>query len=112
MYPCLEIFYAVRSLPIINDALVVDAKRAEVDRYAKVFSSGCDYPGLILSKTSKYFKKVWKKVDFVISKGQGNFESLKSKKDIFYVFKIKCAAVSDFLGLPQDSLLFLYNKSC
>jgi hypothetical protein len=109
-HPFLEIFYAVRSSPIINDALVEDAKRAEIDEYAKVFSSGCDYPGLILSKTSNYFKKVWRKVDFVISKGQGNFESLKSKKDIFYVFKIKCPTVSDFLGLPVDSLLFLYNK--
>jgi hypothetical protein len=81
-----------------------------MDKLTTVFSSGCDYPGLILSKTSVYFKKIWKKVDFVISKGQGNFESLKSKKDIFYIFKIKCPTVSDFLSLPQDSLLFLYNK--
>ncbi|HIE35838.1 MAG TPA: DUF89 family protein [Candidatus Omnitrophica bacterium] len=109
-HPNLKIFYAARSSPIINDVLVEDAKRAEMDKLTTVFSSGCGYPGLILSKTSVYFKKIWKKVDFVISKGQGNFESLKSKKDIFYIFKIKCPTVSDFLSLPQDSLLFLYNK--
>jgi len=108
--PRIKIFYAVRSAPIINDILISDAKRVGLHAVAKVFSSGCDYPGLILSKTSDYFKKVYKNADFVISKGQGNFEAFRGDKDIFYLFKSKCPAVSEFLSLPINSLLFIHNK--
>jgi hypothetical protein len=109
--PKTNIFYATRSSPIINDVLISDAKKAGIDKFAKIISSGCDFPGLILSKTSTYFRKIWKESDLVISKGQGNFESLQSNKKIFYIFKIKCVTVSEHLSLPVDSLLFLFNKN-
>ena len=91
--------------------LLVYARKIGIQKTAKILSSGCDYPGIIISKTSKFFKKLYKKADIVISKGQGNFESLAdSKKDIFYLFQVKCPAVSDFLSLKESSLLFFYNK--
>lgn len=110
-YPRVKVFYAVRSAPIINDVLISDARRAGINRYAKVFSSGCDYPGIILSKTSAGFKKIYNDCEVVVSKGQGNFESLEDRdKDIFYLFKAKCPAVSAFIRRPLNSLLFLYKK--
>ncbi|UCC94782.1 MAG: DUF89 family protein [Candidatus Omnitrophota bacterium] len=110
--PTLKIFYATRSSPIINDILIADAKRIGLQEVAGVISSGCDYPGLILAKTSSRFQKIYRKADIVVSKGQGNFESLEDiKKDIFYIFKIKCPTVSDFLRIRLHSLLFLYNKN-
>ncbi len=109
-YPHLEIFYAVRSSPIINDACIPDAKKAEIDSFAKIISSGCDYPGIIISKTSSLFRKIYRKADVIVSKGQGNFESFVSYKDTFYIFKIKCKPVSEEIGLSQQSFLFLYNK--
>jgi hypothetical protein len=108
----LNIFYATRSGPIINDAQIQDAKKAGIDSYARVISSGCDYPGIILSKASKYFERIYAQAEVIISKGQGNFESLHDrKKHIFYLFKVKCLAVSNYLSLPAGSLLFLYNKN-
>ncbi len=110
--PKIKVFYAARSAPVINDILRQDAIRVGIDKVAKVISSGCDYPGLMLSKTSSYFKKIYREADFVISKGQGNFESLNDKrKNIFYLFQIKCRPVSDFLCLSAGSLLFLHNKT-
>jgi len=102
----------VRSSPIINDVVVSDARRIGIDKVAKVISSGCDYPGLILSKTFPAFRRIYKDADIVISKGQGNFESFyDDKKDIFYLFQIKCQAVSGLLNIPRDKALFIYNKS-
>lgn len=107
----IEIFYVVRSSPIINDVVLSDAKRIGIDNYAKVISSGCDYPGLIFEKTSSQFKRIYSHADLVISKGQGNFESYEDKnKDVFYLFKIKCSPVSRYTSLALNSIVFLYNK--
>ena len=107
----LKVFFATRSAPVINDVVLADAARIGIGKKAEVISSGCDYPGIILSKTSARFKNIYRRADIVISKGQGNFESLADRnKDIFYLFKIKCPAVSDHLNLPENSLLFIHNK--
>ena len=109
--PRLNIFYAVRSSPIINDVVISDARRIGIDKVAKVISSGCDYPGLILHKTSSIFQRIYNDSDIVVSKGQGNFESFyDDKKNIFYLFQIKCPAVSELLNIPQGQILFIYNK--
>ena len=109
--PKIKIFYATRSSPIINDVRIPDAKRVGVDKVAEVISTGCDYPGVVLSKTSKHFRKIYKQAELIISKGQGNFESISDKrKDIFYLFKIKCITVSEFLSLPVNRLLFIHNR--
>lgn len=111
-YPGLKIIYSVRSGPMINDATIVDAKRIGLDKAAEVISCGCDYPGLIFSETSKNFKAVYQKADIIISKGQGNFEAFSDpQKEVFYLFKSKCRTVSDYIGLPLNSLLFLYNRN-
>lgn len=111
-HPKLKIFYATRSSPVINDVLISDAKRVGLHTLAKVISTGCDYPGIILSKSSLYFKSIYHQAEIIVSKGQGNFESLADRrKHIFYLFQIKCLPVSDYLSLPVGSLLFLYNKS-
>lgn len=108
--PQAEVIYVTRSAPIINDVTIADAKRMGMDEVAKIISSGCDYPGLILSKTCAGFRKIYSKADIIISKGQGNFESFEGKKDIFYLFKVKCPAVTDYLLLPLGNLLCLHNK--
>lgn len=110
--PRLQIFYATRARPIINDVLVSDAKRMGIHKIATVLSSGCDYPGIIIRHTSSRFKKIYGRADIIISKGQGNFESLYDPlKNIFYLFKIKCKTVSEYLSLPASSVLFLHNRS-
>lgn len=110
--PKLKVFYATRSSPIINDVLISDAKRVGLHALAKVISSGCDYPGIIIPKSSLSFRNIYRGAEIIVSKGQGNFESLcDRRKHIFYLFQIKCLAVSEFLSLPVYSLIFLYNKS-
>lgn len=110
-YPYVEVFYVTRSSPIINDVVISDTKRIGLQKLAKVISSGCSYPGILLDRISPSFRRIYRKADIVISKGQGNFESLNDEnKDIFYLFKVKCPAVSRFLSIPQNKYIFLYNK--
>jgi len=106
-----KIIYAVRGEPIINDALLKDAKACGIDRIVKVISSGIDAPGLILSLCRKKFLKIYRKADLIISKGQGNFEALYGKKGpIFFLFMAKCPAVAGDVGCDVGDIILLNNS--
>ena len=48
----------------------------------------------------------------VISKGQGNFESLsKAKKEIFFLFMVKCPVVAREVKGRIGDYVLLYNKA-
>ncbi len=90
-----EIIYAVRGRAIINDALMEDALDCGLDKVAKVISSGSDAPGTIPKYCSEEFQKIYEQAEFIISKGQGNFESLEGEnKLIFFLFKAKCSVIA------------------
>jgi uncharacterized protein with ATP-grasp and redox domains len=63
-----------------------------MDKIAKIINNGTGIPGTILEYSSPYFQKIFAEADVVISKGQGNFESLyKNGKDqLYYIFLCKC----------------------
>ncbi|HOK41634.1 MAG TPA: ARMT1-like domain-containing protein [bacterium] len=105
----LKIFYAVREAPILNDATMIDAKYIDLDKICNVITSGNTAPGINLKKCSKDFLDIFKKADIIISKGQGNYESLsenKSKK-IYFLLKVKCEVVSRHLGIPIGKIVFI-----
>ncbi|MDD5618475.1 MAG: ARMT1-like domain-containing protein [Candidatus Omnitrophica bacterium] len=109
-YPGQNIYYAVKEKPVINDALFEDAKTCRIDKTAQVISNGTDAPGTILSLCSKEFKRIYNSVDMVISKGQGNFESLsKEKRPIFFLFMVKCPVVTKETGCKMGDVILLYN---
>ena len=110
-YPQKKIYYVVKSEPIINDALLDDAYRVGINMFAYVMTNGSKAPGTIISLCSKEFKGIYKKADMIISKGQGNFESLsRSTKDIFFMFMVKCSVVAKHIGCNISDLVLLYNK--
>ena len=101
-----EIIFAVRGQPIINDALIEDAKFCGIDKYAQIVSSGCDAPGTILKFCTEKFRKIFKKADFIISKGQGNFEALSGqRRPIFFLFRAKCPVVAKHLGCKLGDII-------
>ena len=104
--------YAVRSRPIINDATRKDAVDAGIDRVAKIISSGCDAPGTILKLCSKEFRKMYRNADMVISKGQGNYETLSNqRRPIFFLLKIKCPVIARDIGIKDGSLVLIKNRN-
>jgi damage-control phosphatase, subfamily I len=110
IYPEKNISYAVKDRPIINDALIEDAKFCGIDKFASIVSNGADAPGTVLSLCSKEFKDIYKKSDMIISKGQGNFESLsENKKPVFYLFMVKCDVVARETGCAMEDIVLYYN---
>ena len=94
----LKITVAVKDGPIINDALIADAYSAGLDRYAHIISNGTRCPGTVLEHVSKEFMEIYTSADLIISKGQGNFESLsEADRDIFFLLTVKCAAAASHI---------------
>jgi uncharacterized protein with ATP-grasp and redox domains len=108
IYPEKDIYYTVKEKPIINDALFEDAKVCGIDKLVRVISNGTDAPGTILNLCSEEFKRIYRDADMIISKGQGNFESLsQEKKSIFFLFMVKCPVVAKETSCKiGDTVLF------
>ena len=103
------VIYAVRDRPVINDATVEDAIKSGLDKVAKVVSSGCDAPGVILKRCSEEFLDHFKSAGLIISKGQGNYETLSSEqRPIFYLLKTKCPIIARDLGVNQGDTVIKY----
>ncbi|MBZ9577913.1 DUF89 family protein [Patescibacteria group bacterium] len=101
-----EIIYVVRGGPIINDALAQDAAFCGIDKYARIVSSGCDAPGTILKFCTGNFRRIFRDAEFIISKGQGNFEALAGEKaPLFFLFRAKCPVVVKHLGCKLGDII-------
>jgi uncharacterized protein with ATP-grasp and redox domains len=86
----IEKIVAVKSAPILNDVTIKDADFISLSKIAKVIESGSETPGTSLEDTNKEFKTYFKTSDFIISKGQGNLETLPASPKIFFLLLIKC----------------------
>ena len=75
-----EVTYAVKDAPILNDATFRDAEIAGITEMAKVMSIGTDCTGVLFKECSKKFLEEFDNSNLVISKGQGNYESLNDIK--------------------------------
>lgn len=104
--------YVVRENPIINDAVLEDALAAGIGDVAEIISSGTDAPGNILPLCSEEFLKVYRVADFIISKGQGNYEGLSEEdRPIFFLLKAKCPVISKHIGVEQGSIILMKAQS-
>ena len=97
---------AVKGSPVINDSTMFDAEESGLTKICEVIENGSDAVGTILPWTSSGFQKAFSNARLIISKGQGNFETLAGiDKNIFFLFQSKCNVVSEELGLPQSAML-------
>ncbi len=104
----MELTFAVRSGPIINDVTVKDAVEAGINRVARILDSGCWAPGTLLEEASPEFRELFEEADVVISKGQGNFETLEdAHREIFFLLRAKCDVVAQLLGVTVGSTLLI-----
>jgi len=97
---------AVRGGPILNDAVMEDAKIVGLDKLCKVIDTGSNYVGVIRSKCSALFLKALDSADAVIAKGQGNYETLEGTRPAaFFILKAKCAPVAEHIGVQEGDLV-------
>ncbi len=96
----------VKGSPVINDCTRADAEQSGLSEVCKVIDNGSDAVGTILEWTSQDFRAEYERFQFVISKGQGNFETFDDpEKAKIYLFQSKCEVVSKELGLSLGSMI-------
>jgi uncharacterized protein with ATP-grasp and redox domains len=107
-----RVTYAVRSRPIINDATVYDAQRAGIEKVAKIIESGCFLPGTVLARCSPQFMSVFESADLIMSKGQGNYETLSLEhRPMFFLLNVKCAVVAEEIGARVGDIVLIQNQA-
>ena len=110
LYPNLEIIYSIRAKPIINDATIEYAKFINLIEIIKVIEAQTT-PGIDLSIATEEFKNYFYADDgIILSKGQGNFESLYKieipNKEVYYLLKAKCSLMERIFNATIGDLIF------
>lgn len=104
-----NVFYGVRSVPAINDATVEDAVASGLEHDAIIVDTGCGAPGLVLDDADPEFLEIYREADVVISKGQGNYETLSDSagRAVYFVLKAKCEVVARDTGASLGDYVLL-----
>jgi hypothetical protein len=112
-YPSVEIIYAVRGKPIINDVLEEDAREVGIDETARIVSSGSDAPGTLLELCTPEFRELFFDVEMVMSKGQGNYEAVSEEnRKIWMLLTAKCPVMAkEFDARVGDIILNLVHRA-
>jgi uncharacterized protein with ATP-grasp and redox domains len=92
-----QVFFVVRSFPILNDATLKEAQFVGMDKVATVIENGIDspLPGTILKRCSREVRELVEGADLIISKGGANFDTLDEERkrldmNITFMFLSKC----------------------
>ncbi len=93
-YVNLHITVIVRGKPVLNDATMEDAIEVGLSEIVEVIHNGSGVAGTHLTGISKNALEVINNADIVISKGQGNFETLNGcGKNIYYMFYVNVSGL-------------------
>lgn len=110
-YPNIKIDAIVRGRDTLNDATDEDARDVGLDRLVCVTANGTGIAGTALKKISEEALALIEGADVIISKGMGNFETLKhSGKNIYYVFMCKCDKFCQTFGKPKFSYMLVSER--
>lgn len=102
----------VRGLPVLNDCTSDDARQVELDKLVDVLGNGTAIAGTVLEKISPNAKEVIDNADLIISKGQGNFETLHHcGKNIYYLFLCKCEMFAKRFNVQKFTGVFINDKN-
>lgn len=108
--PTEKIIVAVRGTPVINDATMEDAELAGITKLTRVISNGSDAPGTLLDDCSEEFRACFEDADMIVSKGQGNFETLSDVREkVYFVLTVKCDMIAAAIGAPTGSMVVKKN---
>ncbi len=100
LIPRHRVTYVVKRGPVINDSTREDAVFAGIAGLVPVIDTGSNGIGIKWDEVSDEFVAHYDRADLVISKGQGNFETMCHRdKDTFFLLRAKCRTVSAMLGV-------------
>ena len=93
----------VRGDQILNDATMETAVDAGIDAICKVIPNGTSCPGTPLGACSDELQEAFVCADLIISKGQGNFETLSEVDGpVYFLLSVKCTVVARHITALRD----------
>ena len=105
-YPQVDITFCVRGGPALNDATREDA--AAVGIPFPVIDSGAPISGTVPERLGQEAREAFSSADVILSKGQGNAETLLGcGKNVYYAFLIKCAWFRHLFGKEKFTPMLL-----
>ncbi len=109
MYPHLEITFLVRGGPANNDATAADAQALGIP--FPVMGNGNLIPGTQLDQLSQEARAAMDAADVIVSKGQGNVETLYGcGYNIYYAFLVKCPRFVRLFDKPKLTPMLLRER--
>ncbi len=106
----MEVTAVTKEQAILNDATMQDAELAGLDDVCRVVSNGSPMIGTELGTCSEEFRGLFLGVDLIVSKGQGNFETLnETSRPILFILKAKCPEVARELGVELGDVVAKFN---
>ncbi len=110
-FPNLQITVIVRGGDVINDATMEDAEEVGLTQIVPCMGNGNAAPGTIISRLSNQAKGILFNADLIISKGQGNFESLYGENlNPYYLFLCKCELFVQRFHMKQYQSMFVREE--
>ena len=103
-----RIIVTAKSEPVLNDITVEEASELGFEKVADELVGSGEYVGLHPNYISEELKGILKRVDLIIAKGMGAYETLtdiRIDKPTFVLLKAKCTPVARSLGVPQGKLV-------
>ena len=109
--PALTITALVRGENVLNDVTAEDARAVGLDRVAKIVGNGSNIGGTQLELLGEEAREAMQTADVVISKGQGNFETLTGAGlNIYYLFLAKCPHYTKWFGMEHMAGQLLHAR--
>ncbi len=107
-YPKIHITVIVREIPVLNDAVRKDAEDVGLTDMVKVIGNGNGVAGTQLRLLSREALDAVNAADVIISKGQGNFETIHGcGLNIYYLFLCKCEWFTKRFGMERLKGVFV-----
>ena len=110
--PNLHVTSVVRGAPALNDATAEDAAQVRLSEACDaVLDNGCGIAGTVLSRLPYETALAVQQADFLLSKGQGNFETLSGcGLNLYYIFLCKCPLFVERFGVPRFSGILIRER--
>ncbi len=110
-YPNANITVVVRGMPVLNDVILEDAKAVGLTELVRVIENGNGVAGTQIDLLSDEARHVLGVADVILSKGQGNFETIHGcGLNIYYLFLCKCEWFTKRFGMERLKGVFINEK--
>lgn len=114
-FPSIHVDVIVRGKPAVNDATIEDAIQVGLTKLpnVNVVGNGTGIPGTFIPKLSEEARHIVENADLLISKGQGNFETLRGcGLNVYYLFLCKCHLFTKRFHKKQYEGILTNDKYC